>query len=97
MTPYTLFAIGEFAVAAFCLTLVYRSSLSSFWTTLTTILAGVVWAGASLKIGLDVFKSDIAFALFGVVFPFSSVAVLILIFVAAMLIVFRFVSGRKIG
>ena len=52
---------------------------------------------ASLKIGLDVFKSDVAFALFGVVFPFSSVAVLILVFVAALLIVFRFISGRKIG
>ena len=96
MTPYTLFAIGEIVVAILCLMLVHRSRMSGFWTTLTTILAGIVWTGACLKIGLDVFKSDVAFALFGVVFPFSSVSVVILMFLAAMLMVFRLLRGEKI-
>ena len=96
MTAYLFFAILQIAASTACLYLVMRCNVSQTWMTISTVLAGVVWFGASLKIALDVFSSDFAFYLFRVVAPYSSGAMLALLILAAILFTYRLVSGQKL-
>ena len=93
---YTVFAVVQILAAAGCMWVMMKSVQRPFWATLTMVLALSAVTGGVLRIALDVFRSDFAFYLMSVTFPFTSAAMLSLLMLTALTVIYRALSGQRL-
>ena len=93
---YSVFAVLQIMAALLCLWLMMKSVQRPFWATLSSLLALAAVSGGVLRIALDVFRSDFAFYLMSVTFPFTSAAMLSLMMLTAITMIYRALSGQRL-